>query len=114
MHIDAYSFGSMTVNGRTYTSDLIVFPDRVASGWWRIEGHSLSAEDLKDVIVYKPEVLIVGKGASGCMKVPLSTRKALEDKNIEIIDRNTGEAYALFNEEIKKGRRAVGAFHLTC
>jgi hypothetical protein len=114
MRVDSYSFGSMTVNGRTYTSDLIVFPDKVKSGWWRAEGHVLSMEDLKDVIAYKPEVLVVGKGASGCMEIPLSTREALKAENIEIVDRNTDEAYILFNEEIRKGKRAVGAFHLTC
>ncbi len=35
MHIDSYSFGSMTVDGTGYGHDLIVFPDRVMSGWWR-------------------------------------------------------------------------------
>ncbi len=114
MHIDSYSFGSMTVDGRTYTTDLIVFPDRVRSNWWRQEGHSLSMEDLKEVMEYKPDVLIVGKGASGYLEVPASTREALRAENIELIDRDTDSACIAFNEAIKEGKKAAGVFHLTC
>ena len=114
MHIDSYSFGSMIVDGKRYASDLIVFPDKVKSSWWRVEGHSLCMEDLEEVIEYNPEVLVIGKGASGCMDVPESTKKLLEEKNIEMIDKNTGEAYRVFNDQVERGRKAVGAFHLTC
>ena len=114
MQIDSYSFGSMTVDGKIYNADLIIFPDRVKSNWWRKEGHALAIEDLDEVINYHPEVLIIGKGASNCMVIPPSIKNALKEKQIELIDENTEEAYQLFNEQIKKGKRAVGAFHLTC
>jgi hypothetical protein len=48
------------------------------------------------------------------MDVPQETKEILESKNIEVIEDNTGEAYRIFNDEIKKGKKAVGAFHLTC
>lgn len=114
MHIDSYSFGSITVDGKVYEADLIIFPDRIKTNWWRRKGHSLAREDLDEVIVYKPEVLVVGRGASGCMDIPASTRRLLEEERIELIDRNTDEACQLFNEQIKKAKRAAGAFHLTC
>lgn len=114
MKIDVYSFGSMTVNGKVYEEDLIIFADRVKSGWWRKEGHSLAIEDLVEVIDYKPEVLIVGKGASGCMEIPLSTKRVLKEKNIELIEENTDKAIKLFNELTKTSKKVVGAFHLTC
>ncbi|MEA3489232.1 MAG: MTH938/NDUFAF3 family protein [Candidatus Omnitrophota bacterium] len=114
MRIDSYTFGSMTVDGKMHTSDLIVFPDRVSSSWWRVEGHSLCMEDLTEVTGYAPDVLIVGLGASGCMNIPSATREKLENAGIEVIDRNTGEAWQIFNEKIKEGKKVVGAFHLTC
>ncbi|UCH12161.1 MAG: hypothetical protein JSW18_04915 [Candidatus Omnitrophota bacterium] len=114
MQIDSYAFGSMTVDGKIYEEDLIVFPDKVKPNWWRKQGHSLAIEDLDEVINYKPEVLIVGKGASSCMQIPSSTKNLLKQKHIEIIDEDTKLASRLFNEQIKKGKRAVGAFHLTC
>jgi len=114
MNIDSYSFGSITVGGKIYNTDLIIFPERVKSNWWRKEGHCLGSEDLKEVIDYKPEALIVGRGAYGVMKIPESTKKILKENNIELIDRNTDQAYKIFNEYIKKGKKTVGAFHLTC
>ena len=114
MRIESYSFGSMKVDGAEYTSDLIIFPDRVSSGWWRKEGHKLSMEDLEQVFEFKPEVLVVGKGSSGLMAIPASTETALREQGIELIAKNTGEAWPLFNEETAKGKKVVGAFHLTC
>lgn len=114
MRIDSYSFGVMKVGGSEYRGDLIVFPDKVKSGWWRKQGHSLAIEDLEDVLAFKPEVLVIGKGASGLMDVPASTQKTLQEAGIEVIAENTSQAWSIFNEQMEKGRKVVGAFHLTC
>ncbi|RLI30667.1 hypothetical protein DRO48_02760, partial [Candidatus Bathyarchaeota archaeon] len=45
--IEAYGFGYIVVDGKRYTSDVIIFPDRVMDGWWRKEGHRLYVDDLK-------------------------------------------------------------------
>jgi len=114
MKIEAYSFGCMKIDGVEYRSDVIVFPDKVRSGWWRQEGHSLAMEDLEEVVEFGPEVLIVGTGASGIMDVPASTVDALRKKGIEVAAAHTGEAWHLFNEQVKQGKNVVGVFHLTC
>lgn len=114
MKIENYAFGSMTVGGEAYRNDLIVFPEKVRPEWWRKSGHSLAVEDLKEVIDYKPEVLVVGKGAYGAMNVPEPTRGALKKHNIALIDKNTDEACKVFNGLAGKGKKTVGAFHLTC
>ena len=114
MHIDSYSFGSMTVDGKEYKEDLIVFKDKIKSNWWRKEGHNLSLEDLTEVLNYKPEILIIGKGASGCMNVSEEIKRALEQRDIKVIAENTDKAYKIFNEKIKEGVDVAGAFHLTC
>ena len=121
MRIDSYSFGIMKVGGTEYRGDLIVFasrgagaPDRVKSGWWRTEGHILAIEDLDDVLAFKPEVLVIGKGASAMMEVPASIVKTLQQEGIEVIAENTGQAWRIFNEQAEKGKKVVGAFHLTC
>ncbi len=54
MHIDAYSFGAMTVDARVYRADVIIFPDKVLDHWWRKEDHSLSLDDLAAVIAFQP------------------------------------------------------------
>lgn len=114
MRIESYSYGNITVDGKTYFSDLIVFPNRIRSEWWRKEGHSLSIIDLNEVVKFKPEILVVGKGTIGRMDVPYSTKLALKERNIEIIDARTDKAVQIFNEQIQMGRNVAGAFHLTC
>jgi len=112
--IDDYSFGRIVVNGRVYDHDVIIYPDRIKPNWWRREGHKLYPEDLKDVIDYKPDYLIIGTGASGMMNVPEETMKYLEDKGIKVIILNTYEACKKYNYMVKNGYRVVAAFHLTC
>jgi hypothetical protein len=114
MRIDSYSFGVMKVDGKEYRQDLIVFPDKVRSSWRRRQGHSLAIEDLQDILEFKPELLIIGTGDSGMMEIPAATEKSLQDAGIEVIAQNTGQACSIFNEQIEKGRKVVGAFHLTC
>ena len=111
--IDSYDFGRIIINGRRYATDLIVFPDMVKEGWWRKEGHNLRIEDLDEVIQDKPEVLIIGTGYSGLMKVPAETREYVESKGIELIAQRTTEACKTFNSLIKS-RKVVAALHLTC
>jgi hypothetical protein len=114
MRVDSYSFGLMKVDGTEYRQDLIVFPDKIRPNWWRSQGHSLAIEDLQDVIEFKPELLVIGTGASGLMDVPASTQKTLQDEAIEVIAQDTRQACSIFNEQIEKGKKVVGAFHLTC
>lgn len=114
--IESYDFGVMIIDGKRYTSDLIVFPEKVLSGWWRRDGHQLCVEDLKEVFSQTPppEVLVVGTGYSGLVKVLPEVEKALKERGIKLISKPTGEAYKTFNELLKAGKRVAGAFHLTC
>jgi len=68
--IESYTFGNIKINGKSYTSDVIIYEDRVDGNWWRKEGHSLHPEDLKEMVKEKPEVIIIGTGAYGVMKIP--------------------------------------------
>lgn len=114
MRINEYSFGLITINGEEYTKDVIIFPKRVFSPWWREEGHSLSLKDLKEVIDLRPSLLIIGTGAHGIMKVPDKTIKELEKKEIEIIVEKTGEAVKLYNKRIQTNENVIACLHLTC
>ncbi len=109
--IESYGFGRIVIDGMTYTSDVIIFPDRVLSSWWRKEGHSLDIEDLREVVEFKPEILVIGTGHSGLMKPKDETLEFLESKGIEVIVERTKKACDILNS---LGSNAVGAFHLTC
>ena len=114
MQIESYRFGEIIINGKTYTQDLIIFPERIRTNWWRKEGHRLHLEDLTEILEYKPEILIVGTGYDGLMKVPRELIETLEKKGIKVIVKKTKDACNEFNKYIKEKRKVVAAFHLTC
>ena len=114
MNIDAYDFGTIRIRGTTYTSDVIISPKDVQDSWWRREGHSLHIDDLEDVIKANPEVLVIGTGYYGRMKVPPDTRSFLESKGIEVYAAKTPEAVKQFNELQRRIGKVVAALHLTC
>jgi hypothetical protein len=114
MKIEKYSFGSITIEGEEYTKDVIIFPDKVFSPWWREEGHSLSIKDLKEVIVAKPSLLIIGTGAYGAMNIPKETLQRLKEKNIETVSAKTGDAVKIHNEKLLENKNVIACLHLTC
>jgi len=113
MLIDSYRFGSIVIDGKRYTSDVIIYPDRVDADWWRKEGHQLHIEDLRTVLEEKPDVLVVGTGSPGLMRVPPATRDQLEAQGIELIVEPTDRAWRTYNQ-MQGARRVIAAFHLTC
>lgn len=114
MRIEKYSFGSIIIEGKEYTKDVIIFPDKVFSPWWRKEGHNLVLEDLKEAIEAKPNLLIIGTGAEGIMRVPEETFRKLQEMGIETRTSKTEEAIKLYNEQIQKKKIVIACLHLTC
>jgi hypothetical protein len=113
MKITHYSFGRITVNSQTYTKDVVIFPDRVFSPWWRKTGHYLEVEDLSDVISAKVSTVIIGTGFNSTMQVSEETIDYLTSHKIKVYVKNTNEAVTLYNELFSK-KPVIAALHLTC
>jgi len=114
--IESYDFGLIVIKGRRYTSDVIVFPERVIEGWWRKEGHRIYVEDLKEILDRepRPEVLVVGTGYYGIVKISSEVETVLKSQGIELVAQPTKEACQTFDKLLNSNRRIAGAFHLTC
>jgi len=96
--IEDYSFGRIKIAGRTYTSDVIVFPDRVKDAWWRKEGHRLDPADLTDAVAVSPAVLVIGTGDLGVMQVPQETLAWLRALGSDVRLSRNPDAVRSFNE----------------
>lgn len=110
----SYSFGTVTIDDRTYRSDVIIYRDRVDADWWRAEGHVLAYADLAGPVAARPDTLVVGTGYFGVMKVPDETRRSLEERGIGLVVERTAKAIESYNELRKQGRHVIAALHLTC
>jgi hypothetical protein len=111
--IQDYQFGRIVVDGREYRSDVIVLPDRVKADWWRLEGHRLQVADLEHVLAAAPDVLIVGTGSVGLMRVDHEVTERLKAEGIEVVAARTREACEEYNRRCAE-ERVAAALHLTC
>lgn len=114
MNISDYKFGSIVIDDKTYTSDVIIAPGQVIDSWWRKQGHSLHVDDLDDILEARPELLIIGTGYFGRMQVPDETKDMLQQQGIEIRQAKTSDAVREFNQLQKEYARIVAALHLSC
>ena len=113
MAIESYQFGRIVIDGQRYTSDIIVYPDRVDGSWWREESHLLQTGDLEEVVDTRPEVLVVGTGYFGHMRASPEAVAHLRSSGIEVIVERTEEACKIYNR-LSESRKVIAAFHLTC
>ncbi|MCK4247709.1 MAG: hypothetical protein KAX04_04135 [Methanomicrobia archaeon] len=110
--IESYRFGRICINGKNYRNDVLIFDDEIKE-WWRVKGHELHTKDLEWVIGKKPEIIIIGTGAYGILKVPEEVKDYLNSMKIEIKIEKTKRACELYNE-LKDKKRVAAGFHLTC
>ncbi|UCE88350.1 MAG: Mth938-like domain-containing protein [Pseudomonadota bacterium] len=114
MQVTRYEFGRIEVDGKTFTSDVIILPEQVNAEWWRKQGHRLDRDDLEEVVASRPEVLVIGTGCYGRMMVPDETRTFLEAQGIELHIAPTATAVEEFNRLQRQCANVVAALHLTC
>ncbi len=111
--IDSYRFGKIIIKGTAYSSDVIIYPEKVDASWWRKDGHNLCLNDIKDILNVKPETLIIGQGNPGLMKVSNRIQSTIKNMGIELFVSGTEKAVKKYNEIYKK-KKTVAALHLTC
>jgi len=103
----------MVISGNIYTSDLIIFPNKIESSWWRKTGHRLCLEDLQEILDEDFDVLIVGTGYLGLMKVDREVIQYAKSQGFSLIIDKTKNAIAKYNTLFSQ-KKTIAAFHLTC
>ena len=111
--IDSYRFGQIVISGKKYASDVVIFPDSIKDNWWKKRGHQLCLEDIAEAIAKNPEVLVIGTGKSGLMKVLPEVRQAVGAHGIKLIEETTDKACHTYNQ-LCHSQRVIAALHITC
>lgn len=109
MKIEHYLFGSFVVDGKEYRSDIKLIGNEVRL--WH--NHSLSLDDVKDVINAKPSAVIIGTGSVGVVNVKKEIVELIKSKGIKLIIAKTAQACKLYNELSKK-ENVAAILHSTC
>jgi len=101
--IEKYEPGRMKIQGREHHKDLKI--DR---------GHRLRLKDIEDILASHPDVIVMGTGYAGRMRVEEDVRSLLQDRNITLIAARTEKAVREFNRLASEGNDVAAGFHLTC
>jgi uncharacterized protein len=91
-----------------YRDNIIVTPERVITGWTSGGFSALSEADFAALVELKPEVVLLGTGASFRFPHPRLTR-ALTDAGIGVEVMDTPAACRTFNILAAEGRKVVAA-----
>lgn len=117
--IERYRFGKMVIGGKPFTSDLMILSSGdIIQNWRRRKGHLLTSDDIKPLLDSQPDLLIVGTGAFGMMKMD----PALDDrsgepasgKKTKVIALRTGKGIESYNKLLTSNQKMCACFHLTC
>ncbi len=113
MKVEHYSFGKIRLDGKEFDHDVIVYGE-IVKKWWRKEGHRVQVEDVKGLIELRPEVVVIGTGYYGVVKVDRDVIDLLKREGIEVVCENSKKAVEIYNEKLKEGKKVALAIHLTC
>jgi len=112
--IDSTEFGSITIDGKTYHADVIIFWDGEIKEVRTFIRHLFGNNEFKELIKNNPEVIVIGTGDSGFLRVSDEVRMLCKQKNVELVEAISKKAIEKFNENIKRGKGVIGFIHVTC
>ncbi len=116
--MSGYRFGEVTIGRRSYSHDVYILVDgtvkRRKKSIAREEyhtAHALGPKELERVCRGGPEVLFVGTGETGAVKLNEEALRYLSQRSIDCKALPTPEAIEAYN---KSGKRKAALIHVTC
>lgn len=111
--IGRFEFGTIVIDGQSYESDMIIFPDGTVEQWQHKDEHVLRPRDVDKIISAGPEVVIIGLGTVGNLKVRPKAEKRLQQAGIEVMAYRTNKACETYRE-LRNQRKVAAILHITC
>lgn len=109
--IQSFSKGKVVVNGKTYTSSLIISPDRVLEKWNPQDVTSITDSDLLQLLDCNPSIILLGTGERSVI-LPAKQLTSLLDRQFHIECMNTAAAIRTYTVLISEGRNVVAGLIL--
>jgi len=118
MAIERTSFGSITIDGKTYEHDVIirlsgevVKRKKKLSKKYYGTSHVISKDEAEFVFEKGCEQIVIGSGQMGNVNLSLEAEAYFAKVGCKVLLQPTPEAIGEFN---KSRERKVGLFHVTC
>lgn len=112
--INSTQFGYVTIDEKTYSSDIFVYWNGKIEDAKTDVRHLLTLKQAKKILEKEPEIFLIGSGQDGYFGVSDEVMHACQNKKIQLIAMPTPEAVEKFNELIEKRKKVVAFIHVTC
>ena len=112
VRIDSTSFGEVSVDGKTYYSDMTVWWDGKVE--YRTKSHEVGVEEMAMLLKRKPEAIVLGTGQHGVVKLLPKAEELAYQAGVEIFQETSPKAIEIFNGLVAQGKKAVAVIHTTC
>jgi uncharacterized protein len=106
--ISGYGEHYVTVNGVRHERNLVVTPGEIVTDWLQGGFRALTAEHFASLLAFKPEIVLLGTGASIRFPAPGIT-SALAEAHVGCEVMDTGAACRTYDVLVAEGRRVVAA-----
>lgn len=109
--IDKVSYGEISIGGKTYYSDLVI--------WWSgkvallPKTHLIDPPLLKKILKPETEILLIGLGLEGTVRILPSVEEELKKKKIKLLLDKTENALEIFNGLAILGKKIIAVMHVT-
>jgi hypothetical protein len=118
MEIESTTFGTITIDGKTYEHDVVirlsgevVRRKKKLSKKYYGTSHVLSKDEAKFVFEKGCEQIILGSGQEGNVRLSPEAEAYFAKKGCQVLLQPTPEAIHVFNRSHAK---KIGLFHVTC
>ncbi len=119
--IEHFEWGRYQINGETHAmegegagKDICILNGEV-SEWSARKGHSLKPHMVSCVLNAGVDILVIGAGVYGKVKVGRKTQRAIKDAGIStLLIEKTPDACARYNRLVREGKRVALLAHGTC
>lgn len=119
--IEHFEWGQYRIRGELHSMDGagegkdIFLSEAGVQAWAARKGHKLRPAMVDRVFPLGVEVLVIGCGVNGALKVLKKTRKAIKEAGVdELIVVPTPEACRIYNRFYRQGRKVALLAHGTC
>lgn len=119
VYIDSTEFGSITINGKPYGQVLIIGEKVIERDEAKLESlfgttHYISQDEANTLLSNNPELIIIGSGTSGVLKVTDNIKEKIQTAGVPLKILLTSQAVKEFNTQVEKGTRVNALIHTTC
>lgn len=116
---DSTKFGSVTVNGQEYKDILVIGGEIIPRDLDMLHreygtGHVVSPEELDQLLSGGPDVLVIGTGQYGALKIEEDVREKIKKAGASLVLTTTPQAIREYNRLAGEEKKVNALIHVTC